>query len=137
MDVLLGFPGGWQGGLRLIAGLTVAYLLILWLASILWVRRDIRSRTTDPTSHLVAVALAVMGVEAGFETPDAGRVLLEDRDIAADPAVRQRFETVGARILASTPEAVAARAKGDVIASRQGRLSATPAARRKCRRDSG
>lgn len=61
MDVLLSWPGGsWQTSAQLFGGLMVAYLLIMWLASVLWVYRDIRSRTTDPTSHLVSVAIAVI-----------------------------------------------------------------------------
>ncbi|MFA7249581.1 MAG: zinc ribbon domain-containing protein [Dehalococcoidia bacterium] len=61
MDVLLSWPGGsWQSSARFVGGLTAAYLLILWLASIMWVYRDIRSRTTDPASHLISVAIAVM-----------------------------------------------------------------------------
>lgn len=46
--------------LQLVAGLIMAYLLIMWLASILWVYRDIRSRSTDPMSHLIGVAIAVV-----------------------------------------------------------------------------
>ncbi|MEI7925765.1 MAG: zinc ribbon domain-containing protein, partial [Chloroflexota bacterium] len=61
MDVLLGWPGGsWQATARLFGGLMSAYLLIIWLASIFWVYRDIRSRTTDPISHLISVAIAVV-----------------------------------------------------------------------------
>lgn len=61
MDVLLGWPGGsWQATARLFGGLISAYLLIVWLASILWVYRDIRSRTTDSMSHVISVAIAVV-----------------------------------------------------------------------------
>jgi len=61
MDVLLSWPGGsWQATARLFGGLTSAYLLIIWLASIFWVFRDIRSRTTDPISHVISVAIAVV-----------------------------------------------------------------------------
>lgn len=61
MDVLLGWPGGgWQASARLTGGLLAAYLLVIWIASILWVYRDIRSRTTDPMSHLISVAIAVV-----------------------------------------------------------------------------
>ena len=45
---------------RLFGGLMTAYLLIIWLASIFWVYRDIRSRTTDSVSHLISVAIAVV-----------------------------------------------------------------------------
>ena len=61
MDVLLSWPGGsWQSSARLFGGLMSAYLLIIWLASIFWVYRDIRSRTTDSVSHLISVAIAVV-----------------------------------------------------------------------------
>jgi RNA polymerase subunit RPABC4/transcription elongation factor Spt4 len=61
MDVLLGWPGGsWQSTAQLFGGLMLAYLLIIWLASVFWVYRDIRSRTTDPVSHLISVAIAVV-----------------------------------------------------------------------------
>ena len=61
MDVLLSWPSGsWQASTRLIGGMVFAYLLVIWLASILWVYRDIRSRTTDPTSHIISVAIAVV-----------------------------------------------------------------------------
>ena len=61
MDVLIGWPGGsLESFARLLGGLTVAYLLVMWAASILWVHRDIRARTTDPTSHMIGVAIAVI-----------------------------------------------------------------------------
>ncbi|MGE3855779.1 MAG: zinc ribbon domain-containing protein [Dehalococcoidia bacterium] len=61
MDVLLSWPGGsWQATARLFGGLISAYLLIIWLASVFWVFRDIRSRTTDMVSHLISVAIAVL-----------------------------------------------------------------------------
>lgn len=61
MDVLLSWPGGsWQATARLFGGLISAYLLIIWLASIFWVFRDIRSRTTDIVSHVISVAIAVV-----------------------------------------------------------------------------
>ncbi len=61
MDVLLSSPGGsWQATAQLFGALIFAYLLIIWLASVLWVFRDIRSRTTDPTSHWISVAIAVV-----------------------------------------------------------------------------
>lgn len=61
MDVLIGWPGGgWQASARLFSGLLGAYLLLLWLASILWVYRDIRERSDDPVTHIVGVAIAVI-----------------------------------------------------------------------------
>ena len=61
MDLLIGWPGGsWESTARLAAVLVGGYLFVLWLASILWVYRDIRSRTRDPISHLTGVAIATV-----------------------------------------------------------------------------
>lgn len=60
-DVLIGWPGGgWQASARLFSGLLGVYMLVLWLTSILWVYRDIRGRSEDPLSHLIAVSIAVL-----------------------------------------------------------------------------
>lgn len=61
MDVLIGWPGGdWQATLKLTAGLVVGYLAVIWLATILWSFRDIRQRTRDPISQVVAVVLVTV-----------------------------------------------------------------------------
>ena len=61
MDVLLGWPGGsWEATATLFGFLIVVYLLIMWVASIMWVHRDIRSRTTDATMQLISTAIAVV-----------------------------------------------------------------------------
>ena len=58
LDVLVSWPGGdWQTTLKIAGTLTVAYLLLIWLASILWAFRDIRARSADPVSQIVGVAL--------------------------------------------------------------------------------
>ena len=58
MDVLIGWPGGsWQDTLRLGAALGIGYFLLLWLTTTLWAYRDIRSRTRDPASQAVGVAI--------------------------------------------------------------------------------
>lgn len=58
-DVLIGWPGGsWQATARLVAFIVGGYLFVLWLASVLWVYRDIRSRTRDPISQFTGVAIA-------------------------------------------------------------------------------
>lgn len=58
LDVLVGWPGGdWQTTAKIAGTLTVAYLLLIWLASILWAFRDIRSRSADPVSQIVGVGL--------------------------------------------------------------------------------
>ncbi|MDA0271413.1 MAG: zinc ribbon domain-containing protein, partial [Chloroflexi bacterium] len=61
MDLLISWPGGdWQVTARLIAVLLTGYLLVLWVASVLWVYRDIRARTGDPVTQGIAVAIAVV-----------------------------------------------------------------------------
>jgi hypothetical protein len=58
LDVLVGWPGGdWQTTLKIAGTLVVAYLLLIWLASVLWAFRDIRARSADPVSQIVGVAL--------------------------------------------------------------------------------
>lgn len=58
---LIGFPGGsLESTLKLIAIILVAYALVLWLSAIIWVYRDVRNRTTDQTSQLIAVLLVAV-----------------------------------------------------------------------------
>jgi hypothetical protein len=52
--------GGWLTSLKLLGTVTVAYLLLLWFASILWAYRDIRSRTMDPISQAIGVAVVAL-----------------------------------------------------------------------------
>ncbi len=60
LDVLIGWPGGdWQATVRLVATVVGGYLFVLWATSVLWVYRDIRSRTRDPISQLTAVVITV------------------------------------------------------------------------------
>jgi hypothetical protein len=59
VDFLIGWPGGdWQASARLAGTLAVGYLGLIWLASVLWVYRDITSRSRDPISQTIAVAIA-------------------------------------------------------------------------------
>ena len=61
MDALIGWPGGdWQSTARMAGTLVGGYLLVLWATSVLWVYRDIRSRTRDPVSQLTAVAISIV-----------------------------------------------------------------------------
>jgi len=46
--------------LRLAGALIGGYLLILWLASVLWVYRDVQSRSRDPITQAIGVAIAVV-----------------------------------------------------------------------------
>lgn len=59
VDVLIGWPGGdWQATLKLAAALGIGYILLIWITTILWAYRDIRSRTRDPSSQMIGVAIA-------------------------------------------------------------------------------
>ncbi|HWO72806.1 MAG TPA: zinc ribbon domain-containing protein [Dehalococcoidia bacterium] len=58
---LISWPEGDLGSaLRLVALILLAYGLVLWLSAIVWVYRDIRARTTDQTSQLIAVVLVAV-----------------------------------------------------------------------------
>ena len=55
------WPGGdWQATARLFGALIGGYLLVLWFASILWVYRDIQSRSQDPITQAIGVGIAVV-----------------------------------------------------------------------------
>ena len=61
MDFLIGWPGGdWQATARLAGTLAGGYLALIWLASVLWVYRDVAGRTRDPVSQTVSVAIVVV-----------------------------------------------------------------------------
>ena len=86
LDALIGWPGGdWQTTLKLAATLTVAYLLLLWLASVLWSFRDMRARTLDPVSQIIGVALVTFvlasSASAQFTGFLAGRITWDDRSL--------------------------------------------------------
>ena len=49
-----------EGILRLALTVLGAYLVLLWVAFIVWAYRDARSRTKDALFHLLAVALVVI-----------------------------------------------------------------------------
>ena len=58
---LLGWPGGSiESTLKLVGLVLLAYAIVLLLSMIVWVYRDIRSRTTDQTSQVVAVLLVAI-----------------------------------------------------------------------------
>jgi RNA polymerase subunit RPABC4/transcription elongation factor Spt4 len=59
------FLAGWPGGslestLKLGGLLLLAYALVLWLSAVVWVYRDVRNRTTDQASQLIAVLLVAL-----------------------------------------------------------------------------
>jgi RNA polymerase subunit RPABC4/transcription elongation factor Spt4 len=58
---LVSWPGGsLESTLRLGGLIVISYALVLWLSAIVWVIRDVRNRTTDPTSQVVAVLLVAL-----------------------------------------------------------------------------
>jgi len=59
--VLIGWPGGSIESTAKLAGLLVAsYFLVLWLSALVWTYRDVRSRTNDQTSQVIAVLLVAL-----------------------------------------------------------------------------
>jgi RNA polymerase subunit RPABC4/transcription elongation factor Spt4 len=61
VDVLIGWPGGdWTATAKLFGFLVFGYLFILWVASVLWVYKDIRGRTRDPISQAIGVGIAII-----------------------------------------------------------------------------
>jgi RNA polymerase subunit RPABC4/transcription elongation factor Spt4 len=60
-DLLISWPGGsLESALRLGAIILVSYALVLWLSAVVWVYRDVRNRTADQASQLVAVLLVAV-----------------------------------------------------------------------------
>ncbi len=58
MTILLAWPGGsLEDTLKLLATVLIAYVLVLWLSAVVWVYRDVRTRTHDPYSQWIAVTL--------------------------------------------------------------------------------
>jgi RNA polymerase subunit RPABC4/transcription elongation factor Spt4 len=58
---LLGWPGGsLDSALKLGALILISYALVLWLSAVIWVYRDVRNRTGDPASQLIAVLLVAV-----------------------------------------------------------------------------
>jgi RNA polymerase subunit RPABC4/transcription elongation factor Spt4 len=50
----------WQPVLALVGALLIAYVVILWLGTIVWVYRDVRQRTHDSWTHNISLALPVL-----------------------------------------------------------------------------
>ena len=58
---LIGWPGGsLESTLQLGGLLLLAYVLVLWLSGIVWVYRDVRTRTADEGSQWIAVLLVAV-----------------------------------------------------------------------------
>ena len=61
ISLLISWPGGsLESTLRLVALLLIAYALVLWLSAIVWAYRDVRNRTTDSGSQVIAVLLVAL-----------------------------------------------------------------------------
>lgn len=57
-SLAVSWPGGsWQDTVKIVAAVLITYLVVLWVAGIVWVYRDIRDRTRDPFYHAIAVFL--------------------------------------------------------------------------------
>lgn len=52
--------------LRLVGIITIAYILVLWIAATLWAHRDIISRTTDKGTQAGMTALVALGNVPGL-----------------------------------------------------------------------
>ena len=90
-SVLIGWPGGsLESAIRLLAFLFGSYFLIMWLASIAWVYRDVRQRTDDMATQIVAIAIAVVFPIAGLPV----YLVLRPRETLQDSYDRQLEENV-------------------------------------------
>ena len=60
-SLLISWPGGsLESTIKLLALVFIAYALVLWMSAIVWVLRDVKNRTSDVTSQLVAVLLVAL-----------------------------------------------------------------------------
>ena len=90
-SVLIGWPGGsLESAIRLLAFLFGSYFLIMWLASIAWAYRDVRQRTDDMATQIVAIAIAVVFPIAGLPV----YLVLRPRETLQDSYDRQLEENV-------------------------------------------
>jgi hypothetical protein len=61
LDALISWPGGdWQATARLAGTLIVGYVGLIWLASLIWIYRDITARTREPISQIVSLGIGVV-----------------------------------------------------------------------------
>ena len=56
----VGLEGMWETSAQIATIIAVAYLLVLWVAAIVWVYRDIASRTRDAFSQTIAIILVLV-----------------------------------------------------------------------------
>src|SRR5262249_7677525 len=60
-SLLIGWPGGSiESAIKLVALVLISYALVLWLSAIIWTYRDVKNRTNDQTSQLIAVILVAV-----------------------------------------------------------------------------
>ena len=61
MDTIVNWPGGdWQATARLVGTLIVGYVALIWLASLIWIYRDITARTREPISQIVSLGIGAV-----------------------------------------------------------------------------
>lgn len=61
------WPGGsWQTTVKLVAAVLITYLVVLWVAGLIWTYRDIRDRSRDPFYQAAAVFLVLAFNLPGF-----------------------------------------------------------------------
>ena len=56
----VGLEGMWETAAQIAIIIAVAYVLVLWVAAIVWVYRDIASRTRDAFSQTIAIILVLV-----------------------------------------------------------------------------
>ena len=86
MDVLIGWPGGdLAGTLKLVGVVVFGYLFVLWVASVLWSYKDIRSRTRDPIAQGIGVGIAALFPIVGLPV----YLVLRPRETLSEAYARQ------------------------------------------------
>jgi hypothetical protein len=56
----LSWPGGtWQDTAKYAGAIVITYVVVLWVAGLIWVYRDIRDRSRDPFYHAIAVFMVL------------------------------------------------------------------------------
>ncbi len=60
--MLLAFwdDGGWQDALIVAAIVFVAYLLVMWIGSVVWTYRDVQARSRDPFTHIICTGMVLL-----------------------------------------------------------------------------
>jgi hypothetical protein len=77
--------GVWQDALAVAVIILVAYLLVMWVAALVWVYRDIIARTRDKATHAISVLLVAV-----FNLPGLFiYLILRPKDTLADVYDRQ------------------------------------------------